>query len=1101
MWKQYLRSSLFSGLAYGLGLGLGNLLSGWIFNNIHLDVISEKFGVPQLLTGIILIFVIPAIGGGLGGFIGGLTLERGQRPLRRWGYAFHSALVFALGYSWILFPVGLIVSLMSFYNLAEIPTQLFSIVFAIVGAIFGSVNGLLLGLLSVGGRRAWRVILAGLVGFGLGGAGFGVGLHAFIYSIRTGEVDTGQVIWLVLGLFWFGLLGGAALGFVYQSIAFGPAPERALVRTTWLSRRRYTTVSVILILIVVLFRPILNTVRQTLTPAEAQISSILGSQTIGTDWTAFTELAYSQALLSPPEIFASADGKIATAWSQASGSLGAVYFRSGNYDGSSTVNWENPVSVSAGAIEASSAPEVVVDASGRIHIVWAAGDEQGASQILYSQCDQGTCSPPAQLSAASGASCVATNSQNMTPELAINANTMMVVWQNSAGTIPYMVWPADAPAPPTAVGCVLADELVLQEPTTPQLTSGPGENFTLIYTTSGDGVREIHLAQFMQGDWKISQANIGEGNQPTVYVDQNDGVHAAWCDAEGGIRYWYAGASRLASSLPCESRPALGMDELEVLHLVWQSTEVENPFGYVSSNTVLYEAIKQDINWSPPVIIAATGNVASPSMLNDPGGLLHLAWVDNRSAGSRLVYSNQAQYDCQDYPLTGINQALYQVAMQDKYRPAGQIIPYCQNRYDQLVFTPNPEPAYSSLDPRANGAYDQMADMMRQAEYEVLFSTMWYDEAQSPDSPGRIVAGAVADLYQQLKTHPERYPRGLTIRILLGNPPEFAAGGVSNQVWYVLSDLREMGVETMIDRQLGWSLEVANFAGNMPHSHVKTLIIDGKTVNAAGYNMTYDHLPLDHPSGLGNGRNDLGIQITGPVAQDAQRAFDDLWNGANRRHCSDLHPPVDQAWQATCFDFPATSTHVPEVLRYYLPDKPAAAFSMYRTSKRDEADQQIVAALTSAQHSIDTVHVNFTLEQICDLNVLFNVCNIENALPYTDALLDAAKNNGARLRILVYPGPAEGIENMVALELIMETIERRGLGDLVEVRMFDGPMHYKASLIDDQFLIVGSQNFHYSAFGEGAGLAEYSLGTDDRQAIQDFQRLFEHHWSRAKGIK
>jgi phosphatidylserine/phosphatidylglycerophosphate/cardiolipin synthase-like enzyme len=210
---------------------------------------------------------------------------------------------------------------------------------------------------------------------------------------------------------------------------------------------------------------------------------------------------------------------------------------------------------------------------------------------------------------------------------------------------------------------------------------------------------------------------------------------------------------------------------------------------------------------------------------------------------------------------------------------------------------------------------------------------------------------------------------------------------------------------------------------------------------------------------------------------------------------------VDEVWQATCFDFPATSTHVPEVLRYYLPDQGASAFSMYRTHKRDEADEQIAAALAGAQHSIDTVHVNFTLEMICDLNVLFNVCSIENSLSYMDALLDAAENNGARLRILVYPGPIEGIENLVTLELLMKTIEQRGLSDLVELRLFEGPMHYKASLVDEQFLIVGSQNFHYSAFSEGAGLAEYSLGTDSPQAVEDFQQLFEYHWSRAKGIE
>ena len=58
-------------------------------------------------------------------------------------------------------------------------------------------------------------------------------------------------------------------------------------------------------------------------------------------------------------------------------------------------------------------------------------------------------------------------------------------------------------------------------------------------------------------------------------------------------------------------------------------------------------------------------------------------------------------------------------------------------------------------------------------------------------------------------------------------------------------------------------------------------------------------------------------------------------------------------------------------------------------------------------------------------------------------------------------------------------------------------MHYKTTLIDNEFLILSSQNFHYSAFGQGKDQSEYSLGTDDQQAIKDFQRLFEYQWGQA----
>ena len=36
------------------------------------------------------------------------------------------------------------------------------------------------------------------------------------------------------------------------------------------------------------------------------------------------------------------------------------------------------------------------------------------------------------------------------------------------------------------------------------------------------------------------------------------------------------------------------------------------------------------------------------------------------------------------------------------------------------------------------------------------------------------------------------------------------------------------------------------------------------------------------------------------------------------------------------------------------------------------------------------------------------------------------------------------------------------------------------------------------ADGDGTGLAEYSLGVEDEQAVDDFKRLFEYQWERAE---
>jgi cardiolipin synthase len=59
-------------------------------------------------------------------------------------------------------------------------------------------------------------------------------------------------------------------------------------------------------------------------------------------------------------------------------------------------------------------------------------------------------------------------------------------------------------------------------------------------------------------------------------------------------------------------------------------------------------------------------------------------------------------------------------------------------------------------------------------------------------------------------------------------------------------------------------------------------------------------------------------------------------------------------------------------------------------------------------------------------------------------------------------------------------------------------MHPKAALIDEQMLIVGSQNFHYSAFGSGGGLNEYSFAVENDKAAEDFSRAFEFLWEQTE---
>ena len=1075
-----------SSLAYGFGLAIGVLLVVLISRTLSLDWLFSGSAVGRLVLGVLFVFTLMGIGAAIGGYLGGYSLETVGHSKSRWSTAWRSALAMGIGFGAFFFPAFLILSLLSFYTISDIRPVSFALVFAIVGAVFGLLDGVILGLLTVGSKRLFRVVSASIIGFGLGGLGFGFGLWAYIYSISNGQVESGQLHWLILALLTFGGMGGAALGYLYDRLAGETMDDRPLFHPISRPKWRYILPTFFLLLAVALFRPALNQVRQLLTPQNAQLSSVLTSTTIGTHWSR-PQAPKSNPLLtntlSHPDIHSSQGNELVIALSQASASGTVDVFFTPIYknDSSDMINVSN-------SPQRSVAPKIASDRSGDRHIVWVEEIDPGAADIFYNRCREGDCEDPIRLSDLSGLACTpqppADNSINDAPVIAVNqSGELLVVWRNSAGILVYTTWSVDNRPPESPSGCIEASGTASQ----PSLATSQDGTFALAFTKNETGGGEIQAAKYQNGAWTAPQI-LGQGIQPKIYIDRNDRTYITWCRDEG-IAYWQEdGEAETISRLPCGSAPVMAQDENEAIHILWYADEVENVLGGISTMPVLYEMIENDNTWSVPMIIDRIDSAAQPALASDSNGRLHLIWTAEHG---NLFYASQGQYRCHDESLSGISKVVYDIARQSKYRPSSDMIAYCHNRYDNLVYTPNPEPAYSNLPATGNGGFDQLAEVIKNAQYEVLYATMWYDEAVNNDNPGSVLAEAIAELYTSLRENPERYPRGLTVRILLGNPPEL--GG---QQWYVLHDLREAGIDKMVDREIGWELEVADFDGALPHSHTKTLIVDGKTVVAAGFNTTYDHLPGQHVSGLGNNRYDLGIQVTGPIAQDALQVFDDLWTGAHRRHCSDFHPAIDQAWQATCYDLPAKSGHVPEVLRYYLPEGDSIAFSMYRSEKHDEADQQIVNALASAKETIDTIQVNFTLEMICDLNIILDVCTFDNALPYMTSMLAAAEK-GARIRVLVKPLPIDGIESAVAIDVFSDILNDRGLSDLVEFRFLVDPMHYKATLIDDNFLIVGSQNFHYSAFGYGLGLTEFSLGVNDPQAILDFKQLFEYHWERA----
>jgi phosphatidylserine/phosphatidylglycerophosphate/cardiolipin synthase-like enzyme len=245
---------------------------------------------------------------------------------------------------------------------------------------------------------------------------------------------------------------------------------------------------------------------------------------------------------------------------------------------------------------------------------------------------------------------------------------------------------------------------------------------------------------------------------------------------------------------------------------------------------------------------------------------------------------------------------------------------------------------------------------------------------------------------------------------------------------------------------------------------------------------------------------DLGIVMSGPIAQTGVTVFDEMWQGANQLICGSLIQGDLRALKKTCTWQPAETSHLPEILKYYLPGDTSNAIALYRTANFKESDEAYHAALASAQDSIDAIHANFTAELICDVNLLFpSVCTYENSLPYMQSLVDAVVQNGAHVRILVEKENMNGMENQVGVQILQDELKRRGLAGNLEIRFFKGRLHTKSVMIDNQLLIVGSQNFHYSSISEG-GLNEFNIVTDAPEGLKVYQDMFEYYWKQASPV-
>jgi len=1077
-YRKHIRPALLSALGYGLGFVAGVIAIQLILKIGFLRSIGSQFESQHLVLGLLALFIVIFLGGALAGAIGGFALSRAIESENSRSTIVRSAIGIGFGFVVVLLPITVLLSTVSMYNSGDASLLSFLFAMGLVGALFGLVSGFMTGTLPAR-VSVWHVTGVAMLAFGLGGIAFGLGLWNYFYLSYQGSTAAPA---LLLAFFIFGGAGGFVLGWMFnldrektlqEGSAQPPLKGNIFYRigqwfktTKFYTKRGFWGTVTFLLLWFVILRIVSIS---PLNVNSANISGFLPSNTIGVHWSAPSVVSNSQTDHANADV-SSKDGLLAVVWED----KGDVFLDVSESTGQTQPAWSSPINLSQTKETASSSPQTVVDKNKRVHTVWS----EESSTIFYRSCMDGQCSETITLPTGCD------SRTNISPAIATNDTDVLVVWGNSSDQLSYSTWDVDNEPASGSSGCFTLETGVLSDP---RLTSRPEEGFVLTFEDQSN----IYVADVKSPVSTYEVTYQEAGHSPEVLLDAQGNINLAWCGTDGKIHYRVGeNQPSVVSESNCITRPAMGQAADGVIHLVWYGDQV--PGKSLKSN-LIYESLFTGTAWSTPTIIGSSAQDAQPVISTGADGMLHLVWGNLADNGNQVNYAGYRVYSCSPENLNPQVQLVLDITQSGVYRPVNDIVPYCDNQFDRLLILPRPDPAYSDILPTTNGAFDQVADLIRGAKYEVLLSTMWYEADEAGTSPGDVTAKAVKELYDQVKAHPEQYPRGMTVRILLGNPPEFTLSNLVSQVWRVFNHMRRAGVPTMSDPEIGWKLEIANYQGSWPHSHSKMIVIDGKTAIAAGFNFQFKHFAVDHPSGQGKDDYDLGLQMTGPVAQETQRSFDDLWGGSNRIQCADLasNSPL---WWLSCRRVNTTTDHVPEAQMYYLSPENHNAFALYRTQKFNESDKVVSTVVASAQDSLDVLQVNFTLDMLCDLNVLLPVCNVSDNPGYMDALVDAIEAHQVRIRVLFKKKPIEVVENKIAMKAFRQELAKRGLSDLVEFRYFNNSVHAKAVLIDNQFLIVGSQNFHYSAFGNGVGLAEFNIGTDDPDAIEDFRKFFEYHW-------
>jgi len=353
-------------------------------------------------------------------------------------------------------------------------------------------------------------------------------------------------------------------------------------------------------------------------------------------WSSPVNISNNPGTRDRPQVVVDRSGIVHVVWTDFTTGSGDIYYARRGSDGT----WSSPQNISNTLMESLN-PQLAVDGSGAIHVVWA-DSTPGPEDIYYAQRgSDGTWSSPKNISNSSECS--------RAPQLAVDkGGTVHLMWSESDsnlenGEIFYArrssngTWSSPQNISNTPGGSD-SQQFVLDE-------SG------VIHVVWADGVSDTsdiyYVKQSSDGVWSSPQniSNLGHSGAPQLTVDQDRTVHVVWSDpifpSQGNIFYAYRDHDGVWSSplnISNESgyplSPKIAADASGTLHVMWSCLNCAN--SYVS-----YARRSGDGTWSEPQNvsnISDRGGDACPVMVVEASGAIHVVWIGNPGNGWSCAY-------------------------------------------------------------------------------------------------------------------------------------------------------------------------------------------------------------------------------------------------------------------------------------------------------------------------------------------------------------------------------------------------------------------------------------------------------------------------------